>query len=201
MSTRKYENPSIAMLMKFLYKLIGVLWLTTFIVPTMMLGQEGKTYSSIQEVRKGITLQAFKKKHTNGVFIPKPLYDYGIDSEAMGWVFVQQGKPQYVVWTKAHDIVVEEIIILSSNITVDGTIKVGSSFADFLHRYPKATVALDMVDEAYEYATALHCFYTIEALTQPLQRIGEYNEEGTLKKLLAPQHRIDRIRIKGHTQP
>jgi hypothetical protein len=148
----------------------------------------------IELVQNGISIKAFKVKVGNEKFIKERLFKYGIDSEKNGWTFIEDEKKIFFIWKKQNETEISEIIILDKSISVDG-ISVGMTFNDFLKINPNSNIELDVVNSEYEYSVSKNGNYTVEFISDINNKVGEYNEDFTVKRILNKEAKIDRIRI------
>jgi hypothetical protein len=147
----------------------------------------------VELVQNGISIENFKTKIGNENFIKEPLSKYGIDSENNGLTLMKNGKAIFFIWSKENEMEISEIIILDESISIDN-LCVGNTFNDFLKKNPESKIELDAMNSEYEYSISKNGNYIAEFITQE-NRIGEYYEDFSIKKILNKEIKIDRIRI------
>lgn len=146
-------------------------------------------------VLKGLTMKELIVIYQGAAFIEEPMDLYGIDSENHGITVVEAGEKQFFVWKKYDSDTIYEAVILTPSIVLEDSIRVGAPLASYLHLHPNATLELDPISEEDEYAYAPGSFYSVEFVNRGDHKVAEYHEDYSLKKLLNPQAKIDRIRV------
>ena len=147
----------------------------------------------VELVQKGILIKDFKEKFGNENFIKEPLFKYGIDSEKNGFTLIQNGKAVFFIWSKQNEMEISEIIVLDKSISINN-LCVGKTFNDFLKINPNSIIELDSVNSEYEYSVSENGNFIVEFITKK-NKIGKYNDDFTIKKILNKEVKIDRIRI------
>lgn len=148
----------------------------------------------INLVQNGISISDFKKQIKTGEFVSESLSNYGIDSENLGWTLINNGQKILFIWSKQNSELIDEIIILNSSLSMDN-ITVGTTLDEFLKNNPNAKIEIDVINSEYEYAYSEEKNYTVEFLL-PENKIAEFNEDYTLKRIVNRKAKIDRIRVK-----
>jgi hypothetical protein len=147
----------------------------------------------VELIQNGISIENFRAKIGIENFINEPLSKYGIDSEKDGLTLMRNGKAIFFIWSKQDAREVSEIIILDESISIDN-LCVGKTFNDFLKINPNSVIELDALNSEYEYSISKNGNYTVEFIYEKT-KIGAYNDDFTLKKILNKEVKIDRIRI------
>ena len=145
-----------------------------------------------------MTILEMKEIYKTAKFIEEPVYEYCIDGEENGIVVHDNGKRLFFVWTMQDENVIRGITILSKDIKIDNNISVGITLEEFIKKYPKAVLAIDLLDDRYEFSYVPELNYRIEFLTTDSTRIGEYNfdsVEPEFIKIIDPKRKVDRISI------
>lgn len=102
---------------------------------------------------------------------------------------MKNGKALFFIWSKENEMEISEIIILDESISINN-LCVGKTFNDFLKKNPNSKIELDAMNS--EYSISKNGNYIAELKEN---RIGEYYEEYSIKKILNKEIKIDRIRI------
>jgi len=144
-------------------------------------------------VQNGISITDFKNTFSSGKFIKEPLNEYGVDSENFGLTYLKSGKKIFFIWSKQNSEIINEIIVLDETLSING-LTVGNTLNDFFRTNPNSTVEIDIINSKYEYAKSDNGEYYAEFLTNE-KKVAEYNENYTMKKIINPKAKIDRIRI------
>jgi|SRR5690554_1096800 len=147
----------------------------------------------IELVQNGISITDFKNTFSIGKFIKEPLNEYGIDSENFGLTYLKNGKKIFFIWSRQNNEIISEIIVLDESLSIDG-LTVGNTLNDFFRTNPNSTIEIDIINSEYEYAKSDNGEYYVEFLIEE-QKVAEYSEDYTLKKIINPNSKIDRIRI------
>ena len=149
----------------------------------------------LDTVKVGMTVKEIKGILQDCSFVEEPLTNYGIDSESSGIAVYKENRKLIFIWKKYNTKGIYEIVILDSKIEVDGIIKVGSTLEEYLKVNPDAIIEKNPLNEEWEYAYSTKDFYTVEFNKESGEKVAEYNEDYSLKKILNVKASIDRIRI------
>lgn len=153
---------------------------------------------SADKASVGMTINELKKAYPNAKFVEEPVSLYGVDGEGKGLVVVNNNERLLFVWTLEGDDKIRGITILSPSIVIDSNIAVGMPLQEFLKKYPDIKLTISLIDEDIEYCYVKGKEYLIEFLTQPDNRVGEYEMEGVEAesiRILRPDAKIDRISL------
>ena len=153
----------------------------------------------VDKIHIGMTIQEMKDIYKSASFIEEPVYEYGIDGESNGLVVQENGKRLFFVWTMQNENKIKGITILSKDIKIDNNISVGMTLEEFIKKYPKSTLAIDLIDDRYEFIYVPELKYRIEFLTTDSTRIAEYDfgvGEPEFIKIKNPKKEVDRISLK-----
>ena len=161
---------------------------------TSIYGQQNRNLLKI--VKVGMTVEEMKGTLEGYSFMEEPIANYGIDGESFGISVYYNNEKLFFVWTKYGSDKIHEIVILSSEIEIDGIIKVGSTLKEYLNVNPNAKIELNPINEEWEYAYSLNKFYSVEFHKPNGRKVAEYNDDYSLKKILNVNSTIDRIIIR-----
>lgn len=153
---------------------------------------------SADKASVGMTINELKKAYPNAKFVEEPVSLYGVDGEGKGLVVVNNNERLLFVWTLEGDDKIRGITILSPSIVIDSNVAVGMPLQEFLKKYPDIKLTISLIDEDIEYCYVKGKEYLIEFLTQPDNRVGEYEMEGVEAesiRILRPDAKIDRISL------
>lgn len=166
-----------------------------FVIPANKIETDNQNQSTLIElVQDGISISQFKQAIKQGEFVREPLSNYGVDSEKYGWTHLNNGEKTFFIWSKQNSEIIEEIIILNPSLSIDN-VTVGTTLKEFLKNNPNARIEIDVIDSEYEYAYSPGEDYTVEFLSRD-NRIAEYDDNLTLKRIKNQNAVIDRIRVK-----
>ncbi|TXD50862.1 MULTISPECIES: hypothetical protein [unclassified Polaribacter] len=172
-------------MIKYLFPLILIFVMTT---------NKSVCQSKIIElVQNRISLDNLKSKLKSADFVKEPLSKYGIDSENYGLTLMKNGKEVFFIWSKQNEKEIAEIIISDKSISIDN-LCVGKTFNDFLKINPNSVIELDALNSEYEYSVSKNGDYIVEFIYEKT-KIGEYNNDFKVKRVLNKEVKIDRIRI------
>ncbi|WP_224997037.1 hypothetical protein [Cesiribacter sp. SM1] len=163
--------------------------------------EEGRTSTYIQKVDKafiGMTVEELKEAYPNAIFKEEPLYEYGVDSEGTGLLVIENNEPLLFAWTLEDDNKIHSLTVLSPKIKVDSNVHVGMTVQEFLEKYPNSTLAINLIDDRFEFIHIMDKKYSIEFITTDSSRVGNYDfseAEPEFKSLNRPEATIDRIEI------
>ncbi|HOF16232.1 MAG TPA: hypothetical protein PLF32_06200 [Bacteroidales bacterium] len=153
---------------------------------------------SADKASVGMTINELKKAYPNAKFVEEPVSLYGVDGEGKGLVVVNNNERLLFVWTLEGDDKIRGITILSPSIVIDSNVAVGMPLQEFHKKYPDIKLTISLIDEDIEYCYVKGKEYLIEFLTQPDNRVGEYEMEGVEAesiRILRPDAKIDRISL------
>jgi len=153
---------------------------------------------NVDKASLGMTIFELKEVYKTAKFIEEPVFLYGVDGESNGLEVVENNERLFFVWTLLGDNRIKGITILSPSIIIDSDISVGITLTEFLKKYPDCKLTIDLLDEGIESCYVKEKNYSVEFLTEPENRVGEYNletSEAELIKIRRPEAKIDRISI------
>lgn len=160
--------------------------------------QYTQTKLYVDKIHIGMTIQEMKDVYTSANFIEEPVYKYGIDGESNGLVVEENGNRLFFVWTSENENEIRGITIISKDIKIDNNVSVGMTLAEFIKRYPEATLAIDLIDNKYEFSYVAKLKYRIEFLTTDSTRVAEYSfgeGEPEYIKIINLKKKVDRISV------
>jgi hypothetical protein len=146
----------------------------------------------------GMTIEELKQAYQTAKFKEEPLYMYGVDSENNGLLIVENEEPLLFVWTLEDNNKVHGISVLSPQIKIDSDVQVGMTMGKFKEKYPNATLAINMIDDSYEYSYVKGINYMIEFTTTDSTRVGTYDFSSAEPEFISikrPEAKVDRISI------
>lgn len=160
--------------------------------------QYTQTKLYVDKIHIGMTIQEMKDVYTSANFIEEPVYKYGIDGESNGLVVEENGNRLFFVWTSENENEIRGITIISKDIKIDDNVSVGMTLAEFIKKYPEATLAIDLIDNKYEFSYVAKLKYRIEFLTTDSTRVAEYSfgeGEPEYIKIINLKKKVDRISV------
>lgn len=160
--------------------------------------QYTQTKLYVDKIHIGMTIQEMKDVYTSANFIEEPVYKYGIDGESNGLVVEENGNRLFFVWTLENENEIRGITIISKDIKIDDNVSVGMTLAEFIKKYPEATLAIDLIDNKYEFSYVAKLKYRIEFLTTDSTRVAEYSfgeGEPEYIKIINLKKKVDRISV------
>jgi|26BtaG_2_1085354.scaffolds.fasta_scaffold03051_7 hypothetical protein len=160
--------------------------------------QYTQTKLYVDKIHIGMTIQEMKDVYTSANFIEEPVYKYGIDGESNGLVVEENGNRLFFVWTLENENEIRGITIISKDIKIDDNVSVGMTLAEFIKKYPEATLAIDLIDNKYEFSYVAKLKYRIEFLTTDSTRVAEYSfgeGEPEYIKIINLKKKVDRISL------
>ena len=160
--------------------------------------QYTQTKLYVDKIHIGMTIQEMKDVYTSANFIEEPVYKYGIDGESNGLVVEENGNRLFFVWTLENENEIRGITIISKDIKIDNNVSVGMTLAEFIKKYPEATLAIDLIDNKYEFSYVAKLKYRIEFLTTDSTRVAEYSfgeGEPEYIKIINLKKKVDRISV------
>ena len=171
-------------------KLLYILLLFPFLIEA-----QTEPNKILDEIYIGMTITEVKLKLTDYNFVDRPIYEYGMDSEEKGVLVKIDNDDILFLFKKYGTDSICDIMILSSEILVDGKIKVGDTAEKFLNLYENVKFELDVVQEEFEYAYFPNSNFQIEFITTDENRVCKYDNYKSIE-LIDIKRKIDRILVR-----
>jgi hypothetical protein len=145
----------------------------------------------------GMTIQTLREKYPDYTFVPKPVYEYGVDGEANGLLALKEDEPQFFVWTLDGENTVHGIVILSGNFVTENGLKVGITIEEVLEKYPEMEIQRDGIDPNMEFINIEDKKITLHFINPEGQYIGEYDTENPdeTSRSFDLDRKVDRIYV------
>lgn len=155
-------------------------------IPPINLLEVVKVGSKISKIQSSLNGYQFKEES---------LFNYGVDSESTGISILLDKQKLIFIWSKQNSDKIHEIIVLSPDVAIDGNISVGPTIEELLRFYPDSEIQLDALNQESEFAIPKDSFFYAEFNEPAKQKVAEFNEDYSIRKIRNLQAEIDRIRI------
>lgn len=148
-------------------------------------------------VRIGMPVDSLPKQYPEYEFVEKPVFEFGVDGEASGWLAAKENKPQFFVWTLDGENTVHGIVVLCDRFVTPDGLKVGLTVEEILEKYPEVEIQRDGLDPTMEFINIEAKKITLHFVNPEGEYIGEYdtdNPEETSRSFDLDR-RVDRIYV------
>ena len=162
-----------------------------YLAPQLINGQ------TVGFVRIGMIVDSLPVKYPEYEFQEKPVFEFGVDGEANGWLAVKDDKPQFFVWMLDGENKVHGIVVLCDRFVTDNGLKVGTTVEEILEKYPEVEIQRDGLDPNMEFINIEDKKITLHFVNQEGEYIGEYDTDNPdeTSRSFDLDRKVDRIYV------
>lgn len=147
-------------------------------------------------VRIGMSIDELKELYPKAAFKKLPSDGYGNAVKEQGFLVVENKVPLFYVLYPKGKKKITGLTLLTPGIRIEEGVHVGTTYEQFIKKYPKSELTLDAYEDNLECIYVPQKRYRVEFGTADSNRVGNYDMSGPspeFKNVARPKTKIARI--------